>query len=85
MATHCQQAKRLWHILLEEKKLYTEAMEKEFRAIREWDLEFPQFEKEILRARRRYGIAKIAVTNHHRVHRCAECSQETAASSAGAE
>src|SRR5436190_20612253 len=69
---NCQQSERLWRQLLAEKKAYKEALEKEFQQIRERNLDFQEYEKNISRAQRRYTFAKMAVLNHHKLHGCAE-------------
>jgi hypothetical protein len=70
MPSPCQHSERLWSALQKNVEAYKEVIEKQFSAIRDRNLEFREFEKEIKAARRHLGSAKAAVINHHRAHRC---------------
>ena len=68
----CADSKRLWAACLDAAKRYKDSLEKQISLIARRDLAFVQFDREIKAARRHLGLAKSAVINHHRLHRCVE-------------
>jgi hypothetical protein len=67
---HCADSRRLWAGCLEAANRYKDSLDKQISLIAQKDLEFVQLEREIKAARRHFGVAKTAVINHHRLHRC---------------
>jgi hypothetical protein len=70
----CKDSNRIWAACVNAAKRYKGSLEKQFLLIDNRDLTFVQLEREIRTARRHFGLAKSAVINHHRVHRCADLS-----------
>lgn len=70
MGIKCEHANRLWESLRVKADGYKRVLEKQSSAIEKWDLAFPLLDAEIKARRKEFGIAKSAVTNHHKTHRC---------------
>jgi hypothetical protein len=68
----CPDSQRLWTGCLTAAGRYRESLDKQISLITRHDLGFVQLEREIKTARRHLGLAKSALINHHRFHRCAE-------------
>ena len=68
----CADSKRLWAACLNAANRYRGAINNQFSLIGDRDLGFIELERELRIARRHFGLAKIAVINHHRVHRCGD-------------
>jgi len=70
MPSQCQTSERLWGALLKDVAAYDAVIQKQFSLIRKRNLGYPTFEPDIKAARRHFGMAKIAVINHHKIHGC---------------